>query len=329
MATWSAISSADFRGSSAAVTQKFIDAINKTDASLAIIDGDLCTSISACPSGYDPAGFKSKITGKTVYILAGNHEGGTCSGCEDNVVKTFNGIDFVLLGCGDSSECTTRPNAFNWSLIRDTVPTMVVAHTNFFNLCAGSHSDKATIRAKIDAKPSVVGGISGHNHQVAVGGPAGRIYVQESSPTGSPPLYCDAGQGVGVGTMGYWLFDDTIVGQLTVKYTHLNVVDTANVATFVRPTSWVKTIVYTGGGGEEVYNKCIGGICTQVSGIGQNECSVVGQACGGGGITGCTGCDLNTNYCLGGQCISKKDVLYAGAIIGGALVIKMILKSRK
>lgn len=370
MAVWSMITSADFRGSSAAATQKFIDAINKTDASLVVIIGDFCTSLSACPSGYDPAGFKAKIsTSKTVYTLAGNHEGGTCSGCSDNVVKTFNGIQLALIGCGDGGECTTRPNVFNWSLISDTIPALVFMHTNFFNLCAGSHSDKASIRAKIDAKPSIVGAACGHNHQIAVGGPSGRIYVQETSPTGSPSLYCDSGQGVGVDTMGYWLFDDSVLGQLTVKYAHLNVNSTAT--TFVRPTVWAKTIVYTGGGtdkcagivcndkcfgvdlysqicdassgscikgilkqsnanqcsggGGEVYNKCIGEICTQVSGVGLDECSIIGEACN----TGCVGCDPVKNYCLGGQCISKKYVLYGGIGLVGLIILIKVLKSGK
>ena len=334
---WSMVTSADFRGSTAATTQKFIDAINKTDASLVLLVGDFCTSLSACPGGYDPAGVKSKISAsKTVYTLAGNHEGGTCSGCEDNVIKMFNGVQFALIGCGDDSECTTSPNAFNFGLINDSIPAFVAMHTNFFNGCVGSHSDKPTIRAKIDAKPSVVGGVCGHNHQVSVGGPTGKIYVQESSPTGSPSLYCSTG--TGVGTMGYWLFDDSVAGKLTVSYAHLNVNTTAT--SFINPTVWLKTITYIGGTGTD---KCIGGSCidncfgldlySQTCDSGTGNCiqGVLKQAnapqCAISTV-GCVGCDLGTNYCILNTCIQKKHVYYVGAAALGGLILLKILSSR-
>ena len=40
-----------------------------------------------------------------------------------------------------------------------------------------------------------------------------------------------------------------------------------------------------------------------------------------GGGEGCVGCDLNTSYCLAGQCIKKKYALYAGVGVVALIVL--------
>lgn len=74
------------------------------------------------------------------------------------------------------------------------------------------------------------------------------------------------------------------------------------------------------------YN-CVNGNCQSVtSGAQYPDLESCRNACGGGGTpppSGCTNCNLTYNYCILGNCMSKKNVLYGGI---GLIALMMLTR---